>query len=406
MFLVAGVAVAAAVAGMMVFGGNEPDNPGSAAGRTSALKPLALGDEPLWTAERLAGRTVIASPTITVRDDVALVRGYDKFSLLNMATGQVRWSVDPAPDAVWADLPGVAGAAWFQVLDGPLLRSHDGEPVLLTDYWYPYGTDGSKGVALLSAETGDLLWRKDIPDLAGLTADDQTALIATTTTGIGLEVHDPVDLKTLALDLGTGETLWEQPGIWPDAMSGDVALGHRSPKRRPEPEDDTELVAFDRETGAQKWDLSERFARSELFQAAGDVALVNGSPSKDPEAGVGYVVATDSGKPLHTITGDSCDTDGSTLVTCSTPAAKRGDLNTFDIPKHTMTESQAQFVDVTAVAHNRVFLEDFTGRGYSVDRTGTTVDKKLPGLVIAISDRYVMLDVPDKDRTETYQLTA
>ena len=71
-----------------------------------------------------------------------------------------------------------------------------------------------------------------------------------------------------------------------------------------------------------------------------------------------------------------------------------------------MTESQASFIDVTAVGRNRVFLEDFDGRGYSVDRTGATIDKKLPGLVIAISDRYVMFDIPEKERTEVYRLTG
>ncbi len=407
LLLAVGVVLVVAAAGMMVFGGDESDGSGSAKGRASTLEPLALGDEPLWTADRLAGRTMVASPAITVRDDVALLRSYDKFSVLNMATGQVRWSVDPPPGSYSAELPGVDGSAWLPALDGPLLRSHDGEPVILTDYWYPPGTSGSNGVVLLSAETGEVLWRKDVPDLAGLgAADDHTALIATTTTGDGLGVHDLGDLKTLALDMDTGETLWEQTGVWPDAVSGDVALGHRSLERHPKPSDETTVVALDLDTGAQKWDLSERLARSELVRAAGDVAIVAGSLPGEPEESTGDVVATDSGTPLHGISGGWCYTDGRTLLSCAEPAAKLGDLNIFDIHEHTMTESKASFIDVTAVGQNRLFLEDFDDRGYSVDRTGATVDKKLPGLVIAISDRYVMFDIPERKSTEAYRLTG
>jgi outer membrane protein assembly factor BamB len=365
LLLVAGVVlvvVAAVAAGMIVFGGDESDGSRAAEGHVSTLEPLALSDDPLWTADRLAGRTMVASPAITVRDDVALLRSFDEFSVLDMATGQVRWSVDPLPESAWAELPGLDGAAWLPSLDGPLLRSHDGEPAVLTDYWNPPETGGSKGVALLSAETGEVLWRRDVPDLAGLgAADDHTALVATTPGGYGLGADDLGSLKTLAIDMGTGEKLWEQTGVWPDAVSGDVALGHRSLERHPSPSEETTVVALDLGTGAQKWDLSERFVRSRLVQTAGDVALVAGSLSRDFDGSTMDVVATDSGKPLHDISGESCYTDGRTLVSCVTPSGKLSDLDTFDIPEHTMKESRASFIGVTTVGRNRLFLEDVGG---------------------------------------------
>lgn len=410
LWLVAGVVLVAVavVAGLVVFGEDESAAP--TRGHASTLEPLALGDEPIWTADRLAGRTMTDSPAITVRDDAVLLRRHGQFSVLDMASGQVHWSISNVlENQTGGELPGLDGAAWGSWLDGPLLRSPGGEPAILTDYWYPPELGREKGVALLSAETGEVLWRKDIPDFAGLgAADDHTALVATTTGGGRDEVDDLGVLKTLALDMGTGETRWEQTGVWPDAVSGDIALGHRSLKRHALLPDETTVVALDLDTGVQKWDLSERRASSRLALAAGDVALVEGSISREPgiDGGILEVVAADSGVQLHGISGESCYTDERTQITCAAPSSKLGDLHNFDITKHTMTQSQVSFIDVTAVWRNRVFLEDFGGRGYSVDRTGATVDEKLPGVVIAISDRYAIFDIPEEERTEVYRLTG
>lgn len=346
------------------------------------------------------------SPAVTIRDDAVLLRGPQQFSVFDMATGQVRWSVSQLENPSGVKLPGLDGALWGSWLDGPLLRSPGDEAAILTDYWNPPETNRDSGVALLSAATGEVLWRKDIPDFAGLgAADDHTALVATTTSGGVGEVDDHGVLKTLALDMNTGEQRWEQIGVWPDAISDDTALGHRSLQRHPSPSDDTTAVALDLDTGTQKWDLSERLAKSHVVLAAGDVALVKGSLVKDVEGGVREIVATDNGARLRSIGGKSCHTDERTLITCATQSAEL-DLYTFDVAKHTKTESQQPSINVTAVWRNRVFLSAIGEEGYSVDRTGAKVDKKLPGVLIAISDRYAMFDITDEKRTEVYRLTG
>ena len=189
----------------------EPERP------APVLQPLAFAPEPSWTGEGVA--------EAVVRDGVALVLGEHQLSMVDLASGEVRWTLESGQE-----LDGGAGdTSWAPTGHAParLVATADGLAVPV-EYDRP-GRDEA-GLALLSAEDGDVVWQHE----TGSAEDDRRVLWAADDRVALLTVASE-DLRTIAVDLGTGEEVWELPDVWPAAIAGDTALMISSPEALEDP---------------------------------------------------------------------------------------------------------------------------------------------------------------------------
>lgn len=343
----------------------EPERP------APVLRPLALAPEPIWTSEDSGADEAV------VRDGVALVLGQQHLTVLDLASGAVRWSLEGGEE-----LDGGAGdSSWAPTGHAPaqLVATEAGLTVPV-EYDRP-GRDEA-GLALLSAEDGEVVWQHETGSAEEVrrvlwAADDRVALLSVASEG----------LSTIAVDLGTGEEVWNAPDVWPAAIVGDAALVVSSAESLADPRGavrmpDGALSARNLVTGEPRWDLGDRFEKSEVTLTAGDVVLVR--------AGEEDVLVDAAGEVLGVL-GEQrgCTTDGSTLIAC--PVDHSG-MRVFDLTTREITTAtlEGEFASLDSVVAGRVIMVDTDGTFFSADPFGNRIDESLPTGAAAACDTHVL----------------
>lgn len=435
------VVVAAAVLTVLISTGGGSDDPATAAPSKPppTLEPLRLGDKPLWTSEE----TVYADVShVEVRDEVLLFHhGDSNLTLVDAATGKPRWTIDKLQELAGGD-----GAQWLRTFGGGqgvhrlVGRGDDAAVLVEYHYWadctHPPGHPGGRGVchgspsdetglALVSGQDGSVVWKTPTipsypaevdydtrPEQVLRVVDDRVALVSITAGAPTSPGYDLGPQRTIAIDMRTGATLWEQSdGGWPSLIVGDTVLSQVS-KGLPGSGLSDELpegtvVASDLATGQRQWDLSGRFARSRLVLTAGDVALVTGVTERAPAEPSVVVLAAGTGRELAGFDDGehlrSCESDGRSLIACAvreTQTTGDYEIATFQVDDRTIRPTatgRAAVAAVHAVWAERIEVSSRTpdgqeSRSYTLDSAGNTIDENLPGDFVGISgNRAVFL---------------
>lgn len=347
------------------------------------LAPLPLAPEPTWTSdESFDGSDAQGA---VVRDGLALVTGPEQLVVLDLATGEVRWSLENGEELDGGD--GDTGWSPNQEVPQRLVATEDGLAVPV-DYYRPGREE--VGLALLSADDGSVVWQRETgtaPDTQSVlwSFDDRVAL-ATVATKEG-------SLTTIAFDIRTGEELWDAADVWPATIAGDTAFMISSAESREDPWSALrlprgDLTGVDVVTGEPRWDLGDRFEWSEVALTAGDVVLVE-ARERDVR-GAEYVLVDAAGEVLGAFQGNvGCATDGTTLIAC--PDFIDGGVRFFDLASReiTLAATEDEAPRLQGVVAGRVILEDGPGF-FSIDRFGNRIDESLPSGVVAASDTHVV----------------
>jgi outer membrane protein assembly factor BamB len=402
------VAVIAAVLAALLIGSDDESAP-TEARPGPELGPLTLSER-VWTAEDVT--VSLNSGAIRIRDDRILFRTETGILLIDVESGAGLWTqndqVELRDQTVAMDL-----SASPQL---PLLVRHgDGVGVLVG--YDVFGCDlVEPGVALLSGENGDVVWRAPTAPAEGCAqnmvhwkqqlwaADDTTALVSVAPNG-----GDPDDLgqvRVLALDVATGQRKWEHQGAWPQAIAGGVALVSTD---KPVPAGFTgpgTVTALDLATGAPKWSLADRYPVAHLMHAVGDVVVVaTNDESGDNE--VVRVLDAATGREVATLPEADpgfCVADA-TLVACRADPLTRGpQLVTFrQEDQAVMTVPLEEHTSLLSVVEGRISV-DILRREPSIvtiDRTGNVIDEKPPGELLAMTDDLLLVSTtPDQDEEE------
>lgn len=390
--------LASVLAVLLVVGSEEEPAPTEARPRPE-LGPLALSER-VWVAENMS--MFHDWTTGRLRDGRLLVGTKDGIQLLDVESGSALWAQDNE-----AELPGqtvTLDPTASQQLPF-LVRHGDGVGVLVG--YDRFGCEFVEpGVALLSGETGGVVWRA--PTIPGdrcapntvnwnqdlWAADDTTALVS-----VAPNFGDPDDLgqvRVLALDVATGQRKWEHQGAWPQAIAGGVALVSTD---KPIPSGFTgpgTVTALDLATGQPKWTLADRYPVAHLMYAVGDVVVVvtNDESGKNQavrvlDAATGREVAT-----LPEADPDFCVADA-TLVACRADPLTRGpQLVTFRLAdRAVMTVPLEEYTTLLSVVQGRISVT-ILGRKPSlvtIDRTGNVIDEKPPGELLAMTDDLLLV---------------
>lgn len=335
------------------------------------LQPLALAPEPLWSSEETFEGDARAA---VIRDGLALVTGPSQLAVVDVATGETRWSLEDGED-----LDGGAGdSRWTPTGHRAprLVATQDGFAVPVE---YERPDREREGIALLSAEDGSVVWQEQ----TGTTDESRRILWAVDDRVALASVATDDTLTTVAFDIATGEQLWDEADVWPAAIAGDAALTISSAESLEDPRGAVslpggDLAALDQATGEPRWDLA---GESEVELTAGDVTLVR--------AGDEDVLMGAAGAELGVL-GEQrgCVSDGSTLVAC--PVDHDGvrvfDLATREITTATLDDS---FASLAGIVAGRVVLA--TTKGFmTVDQHGNPIDQAFPAGVVAASDTLVV----------------
>jgi outer membrane protein assembly factor BamB len=393
------------------------------------VEPLALGAEPVWGQEH-------PSPWVLrdawFRDDVAvLYGGYaeqpdDRLQVVDAGTGERRWGLNRGDE-----IPDGQGVKWAGGQRPAVVDLGDDTSALLVPYHCidycleqrdAYATVAEEsGVAALALDDGRLLWTSavaanDVPETRQGPLESPVALVAGETAVVmAKEPHCSdtgrlhVGLQTVALDPVGGGRLWEVDGLMPVAVAGDTVLTEAeeaSPEHPCSGSDQHDVVALDAATGEVRWDLRERFGRSDLVLTAGDLALVETAHET-------LVLDLTDGSEVASFgreVSDDCGSDGRTLIACKVAVPGRdGALATFDVESRhrgiALTNEAMSSID--SVGLDRVFA-DGTGVNGSVpsdeigsfDRSAHLVDEDLPGALLAASPDYAMFVCSTSDCSE------
>jgi outer membrane protein assembly factor BamB len=235
------------------------------------------------------------------------------------------------------------------------------------------------GLALVSAEDGEVMWQHETGSAEETrrvlwAADDRVALLT-----VAAE-----DLTTIAVDLATGEEVWDAPDVWPAAIAGDTALLVSSPESLEDPAAAVhmpagDLAGADLVTGQPRWDFD---GEAEVVLTAGDVTLLR--------AGDKDVLVDAAGAELGAL-GEQrgCVTDGSTLIAC--PVDYSG-IRVFDLTTREITTAtfDDEFASLDSAAAGRLFLRDRAGGFFGADKFGNRIDENLPSGVTVVSDTHVL----------------
>lgn len=388
-------------------------------------EPLLTGG-PLWGMGRDRN---ISAESITIHEDTVLIARYDGGSwaldALSAATGRRRWT-----HRIWSFR--ATGFDRGRAATGPVVVGSGAQSLaLIRDFsrcddlgncaedWMRYG------ITALSVADGTVAWTTMAGDEpATRPADAQrytdarltgsTDTVAVMSVASGSSARDPNAPSTPAVvgvDLADGHRLWEKPDLRGVYVAGDtvIANGAGRPDRRGEPEPTGEIVALDARTGTERW----RASGKNIVAAAGSrdlvlaksrdstdnpnlrwslVAVADGTLQRtDEELGecsaARLLIACVDGTELRVVTGERAATATRTFTSIG-PAAG---------------EPVGEFVSL---------VEDYE-RGpmsgsYAVDAEATIWQGDLPGRIIALSDRYAVLDVSYRhtwsDRIAVYEV--
>lgn len=404
--------------------GSNDASPGPTTSKTSRLDPITIEREPLWRGS--TGRS--QTPESELRGDSLLIYGntedeFDRVLIVaDAATGGTRWRLDN-----YRNLPGDDRAKVAPARDDLL-------PVIVgtDDDWttfVPYTTDcfpddvdpdcipdpsgqAEYGIAALSGADGSVRWKAPVHVESPLipmshnvvAADDKTVVSAVASDPVRLD--DPTQVRTFATDVASGARLWESSGIWPQFVVGDTVLGQVGRKlalpRDIGPDDGSAVAALDAKTGTTKWSIADRYPESKVYQTLGDVAVI--STPGDPRSNNyrSFAIDVSTGNRIAAL-GDSdyCLSDQDSLIMC--PISRKDTVVTFDVDKResgrgTLAPPSTQ---IHGAWHGYFFLSDSV-----VDRYGAVVTDELPGIVIALSEKYVILYDSRAEEYAAYRRTG
>jgi hypothetical protein len=347
------------------------------------LRPLPFAPAPIWNSDASFVRGDAGAAVI--RDGLALVSGSEQLVVLDVATGAVRWSLENGEELDGGN--GDSGWSPNYLVPPRLVVTEDGLAVPVA--YYRPGRE-EVGLALLSAEDGSVVWQRAMgtaPETQRtLWAVDDRVALATVATKEG-------SLTTVAVDIRTGDELWDAADVWPATIIGDTAVMISSAESLEDPwgvyrMPKGDLAGVDLVTGEPRWDLGDRFEWSGVVLTAGDVVLVQ-AREKDARD-LKYVLVHASGEVLGAFQGNfGCTTDGSTLIAC--PDFIDSGVRVFDLASRELTlaptEDEAPSLD--GVVAGRVVVADGPGF-FSIDRFGNRIDESLPSGVVAASDTHVL----------------
>jgi hypothetical protein len=395
---VVAVVVAAGLAVLLV--GRDEDPAPTGAGTRPELRPLVVAER-VWAAE---GAPALQHDWRTgrLRDGRLLVGTEDGIELVDVESGAALWAQHNE-----AELPGQNVALdpmTSQQL--PFLVGHGAGLGVLVGYGVFGCEPVEPGVALLSGETGRVVWRtptapadgcarNDVDWKQGLwAADDTTALVSVAPDGGNPD--DIGQVRVLALDVATGKRKWEHRGAWPHAIAGGVALVSTAPPMSSQFTEPGTVTALDLATGRPRWSLADRYPVAHLVRAAGDVVVVvtnDGSGKNEVvrvvDAATGREVAT-----LPEADPESC-VAGATLVACrADPLTREPRLVTFrPADRAVKTVPLAEHTTLRSVVEGRISVENVLRKPsiFTIDRTGNVVDAKLPGELLAMTDDLLLV---------------
>lgn len=391
------VAVLALVLAVLLVGSDEEPPPAEGRPRPD-LAPLVLSER-VWAAEG-APSLLRSWRTGRLRDGRLLVGTEDGIQLLDVESGAVLWAQHNE-----AELPGRTVAMDPSVSQQlPFLVRHGDGVGVLVGYDVFRCELVEAGVALLSGETGGVVWQAPTTPAEGCArnqvgwkqelwaADDTTALVS-----VAPNHGDPDDLgqvRVLALDVATGQRKWEHQGAWPHAIAGGVALmSTATPMSLIEP---GMVTALDLATGQPRWSLADRYPVARLVRVAGDVVVVV-TTDKSGENEVVRVLDAATGREVATLPDADprfCVADA-TLVACRADPLPGGPrLVTFRLAdRAVMTVPVEEHTSLLSVVQGRITVENARRKPsiLTIDRTGNVIDENPPGELLAMSDDLLLV---------------
>jgi outer membrane protein assembly factor BamB len=318
-----------------------------------------LAEPPAWGR---AGDLSAAPGSTGVRDGLALV-SFQGLSLVDLDTGDARWTVPPGGR--------LAGSTELYSSGGTLLRSG----VLVRT---------RTGVALLSRDDGTVVWHVPVRAGAGeryvpVAADDRTALVTVGPTRGGAA-------RVIAIDVASGRQRWSRDGLVLSAMADGVVVGTvvgTTPGGA--------VAAWDLDTGRTAWTHSDSDS-ARVTLTAGDAVLVEGRGA----APARQVVSATSGELLAKLAGHpgtgTCATDGRTLIACPlVRAGGRSAFELYDVPARRVSALSGDF-DVRSVCLVTAnLIVGANDEGYLVvDREGRVRSSHLPDRPLAVDGKYLV----------------
>ena len=213
-----------------------------------------------WTLA-LSKQGVYGSQALTGDGGLVLIQGNATLTVVDLATGRVRWS----RAGVRAPAPVVAGGV-----------------VLAAVQWNGGGPAGS--VSGYDARTGALLWtRRDMPEQPQLAVSAGRVLVYSDTQNV---YPRPALWPVTALSVATGRTLWQAATAGPvsalTAGPGGVAVTTLNPSR---------LELIDPVTGRVRWNIPASPEQSPPLDTGTDLLYLGGAP--DGRAGLVDLRAAD-----------------------------------------------------------------------------------------------------------------
>lgn len=310
-----------------------PPRPTQKPGPDPLVAALRYTPKPTW-------RTEVVVDGIDVRDDATLVWSGYGLTMLDTATGKIRWTVESGRDLGGGVRLSAAKPAW--------LTRHG----VLAEY------DG--GLFLLSAADGTITWQRPTPGRSApvVAADDRVAMYAAGTSTVVMTTED-------------GRTLWQADGVTPDGFAGYHALVTDFAG--------TKVQGLDLITGEAEWTVTP----ASVVLAAGPYALVDTGAAQ-------IVINTDSGAAvadLGSADRPGCITDQYSVIAC--PAD--GGTDTFDIDKK-KARRQVPIPRLDAAWDTRLYDRETRD---TVDLAGTTVDRDLPGELVGAGASHLVFVVDD-----------
>lgn len=385
----------------------------------ATLPMLAIGDEPLWTGDKL---DFAAWYDVQFHDTVAVVTGTrdpgttdQGIAAVDANTGRTMWSVH-----AFGNLSGGRGAQLWQVGDATVVDDDDGGSVVVTYQSErcaatirrcPAGepTTDEWGVAALSMHDGSVKWMHAITpavseksDRAGVLDDLAPPKLITIADDAAI-VHGPIKTGTnavdeayatgiIAIDPATGTRLWDAPRTTADTVVGGTVIAAR--RANENDAGTTTAVALDVSTGKPRWELD--VPPSHILAANSDAAVLD---SGDPDAPLREVVALSDGSTIATFDEltPACIA-GESMIACLTLTPDNTRHLTTYVGNDPEPRTSTREIDGRTpemVLDDYVILSSSTsGRDteVAVDRSANVLSEPLPGRVVTASDTHIAFD--------------
>jgi outer membrane protein assembly factor BamB len=374
--------------------------PGEVVTKATAT-PLRFGERPLWTGGT-KGAPRRADGFALHGESLVMFNGPDKdhldrLSVVDAATGKPRWSVSPA-----RPLPGGHGESWYGrgTFDSPQVvdRGRDWG-VLVTTVREGSTRQKAYGLALLSGENGQVLWRRPLVAATDAPAHDRYVYPAQLLTDGGTalvslhpEAGGPLaELKLTAVDALSGKRLWTRTGLRPSALAAGSVVATEWPGPTSAPLDDTRtgtVTVLSAATGRTRWSLSGRMPAASAFAVAAGLLVVR--EVRNGRLGAPVILDVTAGTEVGRMpeTTGNCADDGTALIACDTLVPEprvftiRADERRLRVSGH-----ETPVGPVTLVKDGRLYYGDTDAPGEETDRSGTPLAGALPsGLLKALSE--------------------